>query len=57
MRAITISAEIDTAVGNAALVAEQLRKTLIPELLEKYPSLRFRWEGQQQETASPSLAS
>ena len=27
------------------------KETLVPELLAKYPSLRFRWEGQQQETA------
>jgi len=51
MRSITVSAEIDTAQGNAALVASELKKTLVPELLEKYPTLRFRWEGQQQETA------
>ncbi len=51
LRAITVSAEIDTAQGNAALVASNLRQTLVPELLEKYPNLRFRWEGQQQETA------
>ncbi len=51
MRSITVSAEIDTAQGNAALVATKLKETLVPELLTKYPSLRFRWEGQQQETA------
>lgn len=51
LRAITVSAEIDTAQGNAALVASELREKLVPELLEKYPALRFRWEGQQQETA------
>ncbi|MDZ4852980.1 MAG: efflux RND transporter permease subunit [Pirellulaceae bacterium] len=50
LRSITISAEIDTAQGNAELVASKLRETLIPELLAKYPTLRFRWEGQQQET-------
>jgi hydrophobic/amphiphilic exporter-1 (mainly G- bacteria), HAE1 family len=51
MRSITVSAELDTALGNAALVAGQLRETMVPELLAKYPNLRFRWEGQQQETA------
>ena len=51
MRSITVSAEIDTTQGNAALVAGSLKQTLVPELLEKYPSLRCRWEGQQQETA------
>lgn len=51
LRSITVSAEIDTAQGNAALVATELRQKLVPELLAKYPALRFRWEGQQQETA------
>ncbi len=50
LRSITVSADIDTAQGNAALVAGKLQETLVPELLAKYPSLRFRWEGQQQET-------
>ena len=50
LRSITVSADIDTAQGNAALVATKLQETLVPELLAKYPSLRFRWEGQQQET-------
>jgi len=51
LRSITVSAEIDTAQGNAALVAGKLKESLVPELLAKYPTLRFRWEGQQQETA------
>jgi multidrug efflux pump subunit AcrB len=51
MRSITVSAEIDTTRGNAALVANELKQTLVPEWTSQYPSLRFRWEGQQQETA------
>lgn len=51
MRAITVSAEVDTAIANAAVVAQSLRENMMPKLLEQYPSLRFRWEGQQQETA------
>ena len=51
MRSITVSAEIDTTRGNAALVANALKQTLVPEWTSQYPSLRFRWEGQQQETA------
>jgi multidrug efflux pump subunit AcrB len=51
MRSITVSAELDTAIANAAVVAKSLKNNLVPELLEQYPNLRFRWEGQQQETA------
>jgi multidrug efflux pump subunit AcrB len=51
LRSITVSADVDTTQANAALVAKQLQDNLVPELMAKYPSLRFRWEGQQQETA------
>ncbi len=51
MRSITISAEIDKTIGNAGLVADDFQKKIVPELMAKYPTVRFRWEGQQQETA------
>ncbi len=51
MRSITISAAVDTTKTFAAVVADDMRKTIVPELAAKYPSIRFRWEGQQQETA------
>ncbi len=51
LRSITVSADVDVSMTNAALVATRLRETLVPKLLEQYPTLRFRWEGQQQETA------
>jgi hydrophobic/amphiphilic exporter-1 (mainly G- bacteria), HAE1 family len=51
LRSITVSAELDTTKANAATIASELKAKLVPELLQRYPSLRFRWEGQQQETA------
>jgi multidrug efflux pump subunit AcrB len=51
MRSITVSSEIDTTVGNASLVAEDFKNKIIPDLIAKYPEIRFRWEGQQQETS------
>jgi len=51
LRSITVSADVDTMQQNAALVAQRLQQELVPDLIAKYPSLRFRWEGQQQETA------
>lgn len=51
MRSVTVTADLDTAIANAQVVAESLKATLVPQLLEKYPSLRFSWEGQQKETA------
>lgn len=51
LRAITVSAELDTGKANAASIASDLKAKLVPDLVAKYPTLRFRWEGQQQETA------
>jgi multidrug efflux pump subunit AcrB len=50
MRSITISSELDTTKANATTIAGDLRKTLEQEFKTKYPDLRFRWEGQQEET-------
>jgi hydrophobic/amphiphilic exporter-1 (mainly G- bacteria), HAE1 family len=51
LRSITVSAELDTAKANAATIASELKASIVPDLSSKYPALRFRWEGQQQETA------
>jgi len=51
LRSITVSAELDTAKANASRIASDLKSDVVPKLLARYPSLRFRWEGQQQETA------
>ena len=48
-RSITISSDINEKEGNAKLIVEDLQKTFMPKLLEKYPSLRVRWEGQQEQ--------
>ncbi len=51
MRSVTVTADLDTAIANADVVAKSLQASLVPQLQEKYPSLRFSWEGQQKETA------
>ncbi len=51
LRSITVSAELDTSKANASRIASDLKSDVVPKLLARYPSLRFRWEGQQQETA------
>ena len=50
MRSITVSSELDTTKANASTIAADLRKSLEEEFRTKYPALRFRWEGQQEET-------
>lgn len=48
-RSITISADVDEQVANAKDTIAQLQEKFIPELLKKYPRLRIRWEGQQEQ--------
>ncbi len=50
MRCITISADIDEAEGNASQVVSDLQANFMPSLLEKFPNIRVRWEGQQEQT-------
>ncbi len=47
-RSITISADIDEDMPDVDKIIPDLQATFIPSLLEKYPDLRVRWEGQQE---------
>jgi multidrug efflux pump subunit AcrB len=48
-RSITIASDLDEARGNAKSIVADLRAGFIPELLKKYPAVRVRWEGQQEQ--------
>ncbi|MEQ9409130.1 MAG: efflux RND transporter permease subunit [Fuerstiella sp.] len=48
-RSITVSADIDEQVANAREIVAGLQASFVPNLLKKYPSLRIRWEGQQEQ--------
>lgn len=48
-RSITVSADLDTTKGNAKEIVASLQQSFIPNLLEQFPSLRIRWEGQQEQ--------
>jgi multidrug efflux pump subunit AcrB len=50
MRSITITADVQEEIGNAGLVNADLRDNFLPQLFEKYPGLRVRWEGQQEQS-------
>jgi HAE1 family hydrophobic/amphiphilic exporter-1 len=50
LRSITISADVDDAVGNARNIVHDLQTGFMPELLAKHPGLSVRWEGQQEQT-------
>ncbi len=49
LRSITISADIE-GDANAFNIVQDLRKGFVPQLLEKYPAVSVRWEGQQEQT-------
>jgi multidrug efflux pump subunit AcrB len=48
-RSITVSADVDATLGNTKEIVLQLQKKFIPDLLKKYPDLRIRWEGKQEQ--------
>jgi multidrug efflux pump subunit AcrB len=50
LRTITISSDIDENQGVASEVVANLQRNFIPQLLDKYPAVRVRWEGQQEQT-------
>lgn len=48
-RSITVSSDVDTTLGNTKEIVLQLQKEFIPKLMKKYPDLRIRWEGKQEQ--------
>ena len=48
-RSITISSDINEKEGNAKQIVADLQKSFMPQLLAKYPAVRVRWEGQQEQ--------
>lgn len=48
-RAVTITANVDETQGNARDIVSDLRKEFLPDLLAKHPSVRERWDGQQEQ--------
>jgi len=50
MRSTTITADVDEDVGNAFQITQEMQQTLVPMLAERFPNLRVRWEGQQEQT-------
>jgi multidrug efflux pump subunit AcrB len=52
LRAITVTADVDEARGNAREITNDLRDNFLPQLLAKpeYRGIRVRWEGMQEQT-------
>ena len=50
-RSITVSSDLDENVANAAEIVADLQADFVPKLLEEFPTVRVRWEGQQEQRA------
>jgi len=50
-RSITVSSNLDEEIGNAEEIVSDLQANFLADLLQRYPSLRIRWEGQQERRA------
>lgn len=50
-RSITVSSDLDEKVANAEEIVADLQANFVPQLLATYPSVRIRWEGQQEQRA------
>ncbi len=50
LRSITITADIQEAVGNARQTVADLQRNYIDDLLADHPHVRVLWEGQQEQT-------
>lgn len=49
-RSITVTADLDENKANASAIIGELRSKFMPGLLEQYPHVRVRWEGQAEQT-------
>ncbi len=52
LRTVTIRGDIDIRVANTANIVGLLKKQFVPELQERYPGVRFAFEGEAKEAAT-----
>ncbi|MCA9263293.1 MAG: efflux RND transporter permease subunit, partial [Planctomycetales bacterium] len=50
MRSITVTADVQTAIGNAQNTIADMQGTFLSQLLAEHPHVVIRWEGQQEQT-------
>ncbi|MCC9602150.1 efflux RND transporter permease subunit [Stieleria sp. JC731] len=50
-RSITVSSNLDEEKGNAEEIVSDLKAGFLTELQQRFPDLRVRWEGQQEQRA------
>lgn len=50
LRSITITADLDESTANADLIIQTLTEQDVPKLATAFPSVKLRWEGQQEQS-------
>ena len=50
MRSVTITADMDEEIGNAAASVGRFRRNVVPVMQQRFPHVMVRWEGQQEQT-------
>lgn len=50
LRSITISADLDEQKNNSDVIINTLQSEFVPQLLQKYPGVSVRWEGQREQS-------
>jgi multidrug efflux pump subunit AcrB len=48
-RAVNVTAEVDESTANANEVIADLQATVLPQLMENYPAVRYTFEGEQRD--------
>jgi len=48
-RVVSVSADVDEAVTNAAQINQELQASVLPNLLREFPGLKYRFAGEQRE--------
>jgi multidrug efflux pump subunit AcrB len=48
-RTISVTADVDASLGNATEVNNELRRTVLPEILADHPNVQYSFEGEQRE--------
>lgn len=56
LRSVTVMAEVDNQRANASEVVNSVSQKFLPELQQRYPDLRFNFDGASKETAKTSAS-
>lgn len=49
-RSVTVTADVDEVMANAALITSDLQNNYIPKLLAGFPGVSVKWQGQREQT-------